>query len=210
MKRTHFFLITLTTLAMLFFACAGSGTGTGTATDDDAASTEVADAPSTLTVLVDTIPSPKKELKTTIAGADITIVYGSPSVKDRTIWGELVPYGEVWRTGANEATTFETSAPISIAGQTLAAGKYGFFTVPDENDWTLVFNEVADQWGAYNYDAAKDVMRVKVVPRAATEKSEAMDFKVEGANTVVIAWDMMEVPFAVEAGAEEASEGGSE
>ncbi|MCB0853137.1 MAG: DUF2911 domain-containing protein, partial [Bacteroidetes bacterium] len=102
--------------------------------------------------------------------------------------------------GANEATTFETSAPISIGGQTLAAGKYGFFTVPDENDWTLIFNEVSDQWGAYNYDAGKDVMRVKVVPRASSEKSETMDFAVEGANTIIITWDMLEVPFNVEAG----------
>ncbi|MEZ4847469.1 MAG: DUF2911 domain-containing protein [Bacteroidia bacterium] len=169
MKRTQFFFIILSVL--VFFACAGSGNSTQTEKTDSTDATAVAEAPSTLTVLVDTIPSPKKELKTTMSGADITIVYGSPSVKERTIWGELVPYGEVWRTGANEATTFETSAPISIGGQTLAAGKYGFFTVPDENDWTLIFNEVSDQWGAYNYDAGKDVMRVKVVPMVLPAKS---------------------------------------
>ena len=198
MKRTQFFFIILSVL--VFFACAGSGNSTQTEKTDSTDATAVAEAPSTLTVLVDTIPSPKKELKTTMSGADITIVYGSPSVKERTIWGELVPYGEVWRTGANEATTFETSAPISIGGQTLAAGKYGFFIFFDENDWTLIFNEVSDQWGAYNYDAGKDVMRVKVVPRASSEKSETMDFAVEGANTIIITWDMLEVPFNVEAG----------
>ena len=192
-------------LAFMFWACAGTEQSTDNEADANTDNTEeVAEAtdgaPSSVTTLNDSLPSPKRELKTTMLGTDIVITYGSPSVKDRNVWGELVPYGEVWRTGANEATTIETSGPISISGQNLPAGKYGFFTVPDENDWTLIFNEVADQWGHYNYDETKDVMRVKVVPRASEEKSETMEFGVEGENTIVLSWDMLQVPFQIDAG----------
>lgn len=148
-------------------------------------------------VLKGDIPSPMKQLTSTVDGAEVTITYGSPSVKGRTVWGDLVPYAEVWRTGANEATTFEVSKDIEISGQKLPAGKYGFFSIPDENDWTLVFNETADQWGAYEYDSKKDVMRVKVIPQDSGEMSETMEFKVIEGNTVVLLWDKLMVPFKI-------------
>ncbi|RMG72406.1 MAG: DUF2911 domain-containing protein, partial [Bacteroidetes bacterium] len=97
-----------------------------------------------------------------IGTAEITINYGSPAAKGRTLWGDLVPYGAVWRTGANEATTFTVSQDVTIEGQTLPAGTYSLFTIPGESDWTIIFNKTAEQWGAYEYDEAADALRVKV------------------------------------------------
>lgn len=108
------------------------------------------------------LASPRDSVSGTVNGATITINYGSPSVKGRKIWGGLVPYDTVWRTGANEATRFTTSKDIWVEGKKLPAGTYGFFAIPTENTWTLIFNSVANQWGAFKYDATKDVLRVKV------------------------------------------------
>ncbi|MEM7658573.1 MAG: DUF2911 domain-containing protein, partial [Bacteroidota bacterium] len=131
-----------------------------------------------------------------IDGAAITINYGSPAAKGRALYGDLVPYGKVWRTGANEATTFETKQALAIGGQTLPAGKYGFFTIPGEGEWTLIFNETADQWGAYEYDESKDVLRVAATP-AAGAASENMEFSVTEGNTIVFQWGELMIPFAV-------------
>jgi hypothetical protein len=170
-------------------------------TDNVSASTDPAEpAPFEVITLNDTIPSPRRELRATIDGVDVTVNYGSPSVKDRVIWGELVSYGEVWRTGANEATTIELSQDATIAGQSLSAGTYGLFTIPGETDWTLIFNETAKQWGAYDYDKAKDVMRVKVNPETMQTPSETMEFAVEG-DQLVLMWDQVKVPMTVQANA---------
>ena len=195
-------------LALFVWACGGtkSEKAPDMADAKEAVEEAVSDAADAMTesndlytvkVLKGDIPSPMKELTAKIGDADLTIVYGSPSVKGRTVWGDLVPYDEVWRTGANENTTFEVSKDIEISGQSLPAGKYGFFTVPGENDWTLVFNSVNSEWGAYNYDESKDVMRVKVVPEASEEMSETMEFAVTGENTVAFMWDKLTVPFEI-------------
>ena len=102
------------------------------------------------------------------------------------------------RTGANEATTFSVNQDVTIGGQTLAAGSYGLFTIPGESDWTIIFNEVYEQWGAYEYDESKDVLRVKVTPEMGDESSETMEFGVNE-NSVVVMWDKVSVPFAIEA-----------
>jgi hypothetical protein len=149
-------------------------------------------------VLIDTISSPRKQLSIRLDSVDLTITYGSPSVKGRALWGGLVPYGEVWRTGANEATTFEVSAPVKIGGQTLPAGTYALFTIPAEGDWTLIFNSVHDQWGAYDYKEAQDVLRAKVTPVKAAALQETLEFNVAGKKEVQILWGDLVVPFAVE------------
>jgi len=97
---------------------------------------------------------------------DIRINYSSPAVRGRVIWGDLVPYGEVWRAGANEATTIEFSTEVNLEGQILAAGKYAFFVIPRPGDlaWTVIFNKQADQWGAFRYDESKDAIRVDIKP----------------------------------------------
>lgn len=141
-------------------------------------------------------PSPPKETSGQIAGADIKINYSSPAVKGRTIWGGLEPYGEVWRTGANEATTIEFSKDVTIEGKALAAGKYALFSIPNEDKWVIIFNNEPDQWGDYNYDESKDALRVEVTPKNLEEQVERMEFVVEG-DIVALRWDKLEVGFKV-------------
>ena len=105
--------------------------------------------------------SPAKTAEGLVNGATITIHYSSPAVKGRTIWGDLVPFGKVWRAGANEATTFETNKDIKVEGKDLPAGKYSFFIIPGETQSTFIFNSETGQWGT-NYDESKDVLRVQV------------------------------------------------
>lgn len=114
--------------------------------------------------------SPAKTAEGLINGATITIHYSSPAVKGRTIWGDLVPFGKVWRAGANEATIFETNQDIKVEGKDLPAGKYSFFIIPGENQSTFIFNSETGQWGT-NYDESKDVLRVQV-PSEQTSKIE--------------------------------------
>jgi len=149
------------------------------------------------TVLAQNPPaSPAASASGKIGNANITINYGSPSVKGRTIWGELVPYGKVWRTGANKATTFETDADITVEGQTLKKGKYGLFSIPEQKEWTIVFNKTSDQWGAFNYKQEDDVLRVKVKPSTGADLVEALKFEV-GKNAVTMKWEKMSVSFGV-------------
>ncbi len=140
--------------------------------------------------------SPASTATGKIGNATITINYGSPSVKGRAIWGELVPYGKVWRTGANKATTFETDADITVEGQPLKKGKYALFTLPEKNEWTIIFNKTTDQWGAFNYKQDDDVLRVKVKPSAVNELTEALKFEVTKGG-VTMKWEKLALSFGV-------------
>ncbi|MGA7616718.1 MAG: DUF2911 domain-containing protein [Thermoanaerobaculia bacterium] len=146
-------------------------------------------------------PSPKASVSQTVGVTDVTITYSRPGVKDRVIWGGLVPYGKVWRTGANEATTITFSSDVKVEGQPLKAGRYALFTIPTESTWTLIFNKDADQWGAYDYDPAKDVLRVEVQPKQ-HDFHERMTFAFPAVDddsaTVALAWEKLIVPFRVE------------
>ena len=142
--------------------------------------------------------SPPKTAKGTIGDAKISIQYGSPSVKGRTIFGELLPYGQVWRTGANEATTIAFSSNVNIEGQNLPAGKYSLFTIPGTDQWTIIFNKVWDQWGAYEYNEAEDALRVQVTPKDTGELVEDMTFSVENGQ-VMLSWEKTTVSFSVAA-----------
>jgi hypothetical protein len=137
------------------------------------------------------------KLEGTIDGVNIILEYGRPKVNGRVIWGELVPYDKVWRTGADEATTITFSQDVNIEGKALAAGTYGLFTIPGHEEWTVIFNKVSKQWGAFKYDAAQDALRVKVKP-AAAEHVEELTFHID-ANKVVLRWEKLAVPFMVSA-----------
>jgi Protein of unknown function (DUF2911) len=143
-----------------------------------------------------TRPSPPAEAHAKIGDNTISINYSSPSVKGRTIWGDLVPYGKVWRTGANEATIFETSGDLVINGQKLPAGKYGIFTLPGEKEWTIIFNSVWDQWGAFKYDSSKDVLRVKADAEKSEAFNERMKFEIKD-HVVSLLWENLRVSFMV-------------
>lgn len=142
-------------------------------------------------------PSKNGRTEGTIDGTDIVITYGRPNVKDRTVWGALVPYGQVWRAGANEATVISFSTDVQIEGQKLAAGVYSFWTVPGEGEWILIFNSKANIWGRPYRAADSEVLRVTVKPRA-NEHVESLDYVIEG-DTVALRWEKLAIPFQVAA-----------
>lgn len=142
-------------------------------------------------------PSPAAEAKAKVNGTDVTINYSQPAVKARTIWGDLVPYDAVWRTGANEATWIEVSEDVQIEGQTLKAGKYGLFTIPGRDEWTIIFNKTWQQWGAYEYDEAKDALRVTVKSESIPIASERMTFNINKNGNVDLLWDKLKVTFKI-------------
>lgn len=147
-------------------------------------------------------PSPAAKVGLAIGVTDVEIVYHRPGVKGREIWGGLVPLGEVWRLGANEATTISFSTPVQVDGHDVPAGKYALFAIPGKDKWTLVLNKKADQWGAYFYKQEEDLLRfdVKPQPGAATEW---MSFSITPASetsaTVEMSWESLRVPFTVSA-----------
>ena len=130
-------------------------------------------------------------------GATITIDYGQPSVKGRVIGDKLEPMdGQVWRTGANEATVFETDKDITVMGKKLPAGKYGFFTIFSGNNVTVIFNKIAQQWGAFKYKPADDVLRVDTKVTEANPPAEKLLFSV-GPNSVSFVWGNKKVDIPV-------------
>lgn len=168
--------------------------------------------------------SPKASVMQTIGVTDVTITYHRPGVKGRTIWGEpwgdnkteatldnqnqrpkdapIVPWGHVWRAGANDATQFAVTDDVLINGQKLAAGTYSLHTIPTKEEWTLIFNSDAGQWGSFTYDAKKDVLRVKAKPEWVGDSQEWLSYSIPTVtpNTakVVLRWEKVAVPFTVE------------
>ena len=171
-------------------------------------------------------PSQKASVMQRVGVTDITITYSRPGVKGRKIWGDplpeqakvtgeatldnqnerpagapIVPYGHMWRTGANEATMFVVTDDVLINGQKLAAGSYSLHTIPNKDEWTVVFNGTANQWGSFNYDPAKDTLRVKVKPQMVNDSQEWLSFSfdpvTEDSAQVNIRWEKISVPFTV-------------
>jgi Protein of unknown function (DUF2911) len=175
------------------------------------------------------MPRPSQWAKTTqtVGVTDITITYSRPAVKGRKIFSDapstmslrakgqetlddqnkrqagepIVPYNHYWRTGANEATQFEVSSDVTINGQKLAAGKYSLHTLPGKDEWTIIFNSDAGQWGSFNYDEKKDVLRVKAKPEVMADNQELLAFTfdpvTDNSAHVNIRWERIRVPFTV-------------
>lgn len=146
-------------------------------------------------------PSPPAKTSLTVGGNDIAIDYSSPSVKGREIWGKLVPYDQVWRTGANENTTISFSKPVKIEGQPLPAGTYGLHTIPTAGEWTVIFSKDSKAWGSYSYKQENDALRVKVKPQSG-DFQERLAFAVQKQNdasaNVVLTWEKLKLTFKVE------------
>ncbi|MCA8830352.1 DUF2911 domain-containing protein [Hymenobacter pini] len=143
-------------------------------------------------------PSPPAQVAATLpSGTRLQISYSRPSAKDRTVFGGLVPYGQVWRTGANEATTFEVNQPVTVQGQPLPAGKYALFTIPTQKEWTIIFNKTPNQWGAYEYQEADDILRVKAKPTTVAAPLERFTITTHKAGQVTLAWEKTQVQFVV-------------
>ncbi|WP_258102556.1 DUF2911 domain-containing protein [Marinoscillum sp. MHG1-6] len=141
-------------------------------------------------------PSPPDQVSNIVEGTTITIDYSQPSLKGRDL-NSLAPIGKVWRTGANEASWIEVSADVMIEGEKLPKGKYGFFTINNEDEWTLIFNEVWDQWGAYKYDSSKDALRVIVSPKSSEEFTEKFSISIGDNGLVQLLWGNLAVPFQI-------------
>ena len=171
-------------------------------------------------------PSQKASVMQRIGVTDVTITYSRPGVKGRKIWGDplpeqakvqgeatldnqnerpkgapIVPWGHMWRTGANEATMFVITDDVLINGQKLPAGSYSLHTIPNKDEWTIVFNGTANQWGSFNYDPAKDTLRVKTKPEMLPANQEWLSFTIdpvtEDSAQVNIRWEKINVPFTV-------------
>lgn len=145
--------------------------------------------------------SPKAEVMQQVGFTEVLINYSRPGVKGRTIWGKLVPYDAVWRAGADEATKIIFSTDVTIEGKKLKKGSYSFFAIPGKNEWTIIFNKVADQWGAFEYNESEDALRIKVK----TEKSNWQEWlsytinKASDTSAVIrLEWEKIKVPFKVE------------
>ncbi len=145
--------------------------------------------------------SPAATLTQDFGLAQVKVTYARPAVKGRKIWGDkasgaIVPYGEVWRTGANAATTVTLSHPAQVAGKDLPAGTYGFFAIPGEKRWTLILSKQAQTWGSYDYKPEQDVLRVEVQPEAAPMQ-EYLEYRVEVQDLehgrLELAWEKLKV-----------------
>ena len=170
-------------------------------------------------------PSQKASVMQTVGVTDITITYSRPGVKGRKVWGDppagapttavtlddartrvkdapLAPNGHVWRTGANEATQFAVTDDVLVNGQPLKAGTYSLHTIPGKDEWTVIFNSDAGQWGSFTYDEKKDVLRVKAKPQTVADNQEwliyTFDPVTDNAAQVNIRWEHTLVPFNVE------------
>lgn len=140
--------------------------------------------------------SPKETVKGQVAGVDTEIVYCRPSARGRKMIGVKEPYGKVWRTGANEATTIQFAKDVKIEGKPLPAGKYALFTIPNADEWTIIINKKHDQWGAYNYDEKDDVLRVNVKPKKLDQFVETFTITPEKSG-ISLKWENTEVFFKV-------------
>src|SRR5262245_10024706 len=140
------------------------------------------------------------EVKQRIALTDIKVNYHRPLVNSRKIWGGLVPYGKVWRTGANENTTIEFSDAVSVEGKPLAKGIYGLHMIPNPDSWTVIFSKTNTAWGSYSYDQKDDALRGDVKPKPLAE-NEALEFEFENlkptSTAVTMKWEKLGVPFTV-------------
>ena len=141
------------------------------------------------------------EVKQRIALTDITINYHRPLVNGRKIWGGVVPYGKVWRAGANENTTIEFSDSVSVEGKPLAKGIYGLHMIPNPDSWTVIFSKTNTGWGSYSYKQDEDALRVDVKPRPLAEMKDALEFEFEDlkpdSTAVTLKWEKLGVPFTV-------------
>jgi hypothetical protein len=148
--------------------------------------------------------SPEASVTQVVGLTTMKVDYHRPAVNKRQIWGGLVPYGEVWRAGANENTTVTFSSPVKIGGKELAAGSYGLHMIPTAKEWTVAFSKMNVAWGSFSYDPKEDALRITVTPRSSpgagfTERlSYSFDDPTDGSVQLVLHWEKLEVPIAIE------------
>jgi tetratricopeptide (TPR) repeat protein len=144
--------------------------------------------------------SPAASVTQKIGLTEIAIAYHRPAVAKRKVWGELVPYGQVWRAGANENTTIEFSSPVTVGGKQIPAGTYGVHMLPTEKDWTVILSNTSTAWGSFSYDEKEDAVRFTVSPQPA-DFEERLEYRFENPTEtsvdVVMQWEKVAVSFPV-------------
>ncbi|PWN05527.1 DUF2911 domain-containing protein [Rhodohalobacter mucosus] len=189
----------LNVLPVLFFLLFTScSSGSDSPADEDMQSqTEMSEADTTDE---QEVLSPPREVSAEIGNTEITIDYSAPSVRERVIWGELVPYNEIWVSGAHMATSIEFENDVLVDGNQVPAGKYAFFTIPGEEDWTVILNENWDQHQAGEYDEALDVTRITVVP-SESEFTEQLAYSVvpqtDNSGVIELVWEELKISVPV-------------
>jgi hypothetical protein len=141
-------------------------------------------------------PSPTTLATVKYKDTYVKVTYGQPRKRNRTIFGGLVPYGEVWRTGANEATEITLTKDVLVKGTLLVAGTYSIFTIPEQESWTIIFNKELGLWGSYNYNSKLDVLRIKVPVQSTNTINEAFSIQFEQRNNtadLLLIWDKTKV-----------------
>ncbi|MCE7055314.1 DUF2911 domain-containing protein [Algoriphagus sp. AGSA1] len=143
-------------------------------------------------------PSPLMVKEGEIGGKPFKVQYGSPAVKGRVLWGDLVPYNVVWRTGANEASYVDLAQDMVVEGKKLPAGKYSLFTIPKETgSWTVIFNSEWDlEHGHFQYDEKNDVLRVEVSPEWEASSQESLSMEIQDPG-LVIRWEKLKLPISI-------------
>ncbi|MFN7987552.1 MAG: DUF2911 domain-containing protein [Thermoanaerobaculia bacterium] len=145
--------------------------------------------------------SPKASVTQRIGLTDVTVRYSRPAVNGRKVWGALVPFGEVWRTGADENTTLSVSAPFTVGGKTLPAGTYGLHAIPGEKEWTVILSNEAAAWGSFSYDAKEDAVRFTAAPREGPPEERLLFTLADPTDhsvAVTLAWEKLRLSFPLE------------
>ena len=144
-----------------------------------------------------------REAHGNVGDVHISMYYHSPAVRERVIWGGLVPFGEVWVTGAHSATNMEFSKAIKIAGTTIPKGKYAFFTIPGQDHWALILNKNWEQHLTDDYDQKEDVIRIEVTPETEKPLTERLTYTIEdkrdGSGTIHMSWEKLSVSLPFQA-----------
>jgi predicted negative regulator of RcsB-dependent stress response len=145
--------------------------------------------------------SPAAAVEQTVGLTAIKVTYHRPAVNGRKVWGELVPYGEVWRAGANENTIVSFSSPVKVAGKPLAAGTYGLHMIPSAREWTVIVSHQAGAWGSFGYDPKEDALRVVVTPQPSETFVERLtydfDHPTDSGTTLTLRWEQLRVPIPI-------------
>lgn len=189
MKKSNLFTLAVFSATTLFFAGCGTKKSTETTATEEVSEEKPA---------AKERPSPLRTLEGNVGTSKLMIQYGAPSIKGRVVWGDLVPYNEVWRTGANEATYVDFSTDVTVEGKPLKAGRYSLFTIPKASGtWTVIFNS---EWnlehGHFQYKEENDVLRVESTPEWVTESQEQLSIAIESPG-IVVRWEKLKLPIAI-------------
>ena len=189
--KTYHSILVASILAVVFASCGESKTAETSGSEEAEEAMEAAEA-------TESRPSPLMVKEGQIAGKAFKVQYGSPAVKGRELWGDLVPYNVVWRTGANEASYVDLAEDMTVEGEKLPAGKYSLFTIPKETGpWTVIFNSEWDlEHGHFQYDEKNDVLRVEVNPIWEGSSQESLSMEIENPG-IVIRWEKLKLPITI-------------